>query len=152
MASIPDRADGVGPRRQARQFHLARRPDWVFCTRPARVGRPAVAIRQRRHAHRPRSALPVLPPRALPFTIAVEQRRVRLLRSFSSVDLAGSSLFSTWIGRAARLAGGGLLVDRDSIPRVSPRRGALHLARGARIITVRRAPPASRDWAHLAKP
>jgi hypothetical protein len=106
------------------QFHLARHPSWVFCTqhdaRRLPGGRLLLFDNGGTHIARdPRC--PVHPARALLFHLDVAHRRVRLLRSLSSVGLArsGGGFLSGWVGSAAPLAGGGMLVDWGQIPRVS---------------------------------
>jgi hypothetical protein len=104
------------------QFHLARHPRWVFCTQhdAQRLpgGRLLVFDNGGTHIARdPRC--PVHPARALLFRLDVKHRRVRLLHSFSSVEIARGGFLSGWVGGATPLAGGGMLVDWGSIPRVS---------------------------------
>jgi hypothetical protein len=66
------------------------------------------------------SRCPVHAARALLFGLDVAHRRVKLLRSYSSVGLApgGGGLYSDWVG-SAQLVPGGALVDWGSVSRVS---------------------------------
>jgi hypothetical protein len=104
------------------QFDLARHPSWVFCTqhdaRRLPGGRLLLFDNGGTHiATDPRC--PVHPARALLFKLDSRHRRVRLLRSFTSTRVSKPGFLSAWVGSAARLAGGGMLVDWGSIPRVS---------------------------------
>jgi hypothetical protein len=106
------------------QFGLARHPKWVFCTQhdAQRLSGNRLLLFDNGGAHiaaDPRC--PIHPARALMFRLDVARKRVRLLHSWSSVGLAksGGGLLSGWVGSAAPLAGGAMLVDWGQVPRVS---------------------------------
>jgi hypothetical protein len=127
------------------QFHLARHPSWIFCTqhdaRRLPGGRLLLFDNGGTHIARdPRC--PVHPARALLFKLDVRHRRVRLLRSFPSTDVTRHGFLSAWVGSAARLPAGGMLVDWGSIPRVS------ELARDGRENLALRL----RYWSYRASP
>jgi arylsulfotransferase ASST len=106
------------------QFGLARHPQWVFCTQhdARRLPGHRLLLFDNGGAHiaaDPRC--PLHPARALLFRMDVKRKRIRLLHSWSSVGLAksGGGLLSGWVGSAAPLAGGAMLVDWGQVPRVS---------------------------------
>jgi hypothetical protein len=106
------------------QFHLARHPNWVFCTQhdAQRLPGNRLLLFDNGGAHiaaDPRC--PLHPARALLFRIDVKRKRVKLLHSWSSVGLAkaGGGLLSGWVGSAAPLPGDAMLVDWGQVPRVS---------------------------------
>jgi hypothetical protein len=105
------------------QFHLADHPKWVFCTQHDARRLPGGLLLLFDNGGTkiaPDPRCPVHPARVMLFKLDVKHRKVRLLRSFSSVGLGrnGAGILSAWVGSAARLANG-MLVDWGSIPRVS---------------------------------
>jgi hypothetical protein len=106
------------------QFHLARHPNWVFCTQHdvRRLPGNRLLMFDNGGAHIARSPrCPVHPARVLLFKLDPARHRVRLLRSISSVGLApsGGGFLSGWVGSAVPQSGGDVLVDWGSVPRVS---------------------------------
>jgi hypothetical protein len=132
------------------QFHIARHRSWVFCTQhdAQRLPGGRLLLFDNGGTHIARDPrCPVHPARALLFKLDVPHRRVKLLRSFSSVGLArsGGGFFSGWVGSAAPLSGGRMLVDWGQIPRVSElgADGRENLALRLRYWSYRAAPA---DW------
>jgi hypothetical protein len=106
------------------QFGLVRHPRWVFCTQhdAQRLSGNRLLLFDNGGAHiAPDPRCPLHPARALMFRLDVAHKRVRLLRSWSSVGLAksGGGLLSGWVGSAAPLPRGAMLVDWGQVPRVS---------------------------------